>query len=731
MPRLLCCALLLVLGEGCNDGPADAEFGYDARPVNTSCTPPPRPSSAFGVQLQQVWKELTPAFLSPVLLLQAPGEPDRFYVLEQGGKVRAMKAGDTTATDVLVYTGSDIVAGGELGLLGMAFAPDWPQSRTAYISRTIPGGSTGYQSLITRIKSTDGGKTLDRATEQPVLQFEQPFANHNGGNIVFGPDGYLYLGFGDGGSGGDPMGNGQNLGTLLGKMLRIDVAGGATYVVPPDNPFVGDAKARGEIWAYGLRNPWRWSFDRQTGQLWAGDVGQNLWEEIDIITRGGNYGWNLREGKHCYGADPCPTAGLIDPVWDYAHTDGVAVIGGYVYRGSAIPQLVGTYLFADAGSGKLWGLFPSASDGSLAAQELLETGVNPSSFGEGADGELYLTDNGTGAIWKIVPGTQPGAIGFPQKLSQLGCMDPLDPSKPGPGLIPYTVNVPFWSDGADKQRWVALPDGKQAHILPDGDIDFPNGTVLVKSFTVGNTLIETRLFMRHDDGVWAGYTYEWDADGKDATLVLGGKKKALSDTQSWIYPSGAQCLTCHNDAAGHSLGPELRQLNTLEVYPATNRRAPQLETWSHLGLFDTPLPSQATAPDMGPAPPEAQAALPVITGDPSGQTPVSPDARARAWLHVNCSFCHRPMGPGRGPQDLRVDRSFKETMLCGTAPTEGDLGVAGATLLTPGLPEKSIVSLRIHALDDKRMPPLASLVVDQNGADIIDTWIRSLTACPP
>jgi uncharacterized repeat protein (TIGR03806 family) len=707
-------------------GPTDADFGYDTRPANPTCKPPMRPSSTMGVALAEPWKGV--AFSAPLGIVQAPGEPDRYYVFEQGGKVKAVKVGDTIATDVLTYSGGEIASGGEMGLLGLAFAPDWTTSRTAYVSRNIPGGSTGQQTLISRIKSSDGGKTLDKATEQPVLQFEQPFTNHKGGNIVFGADGYLYLGFGDGGSGGDPMGNGQNLDTLLGKMLRIDVSGGGAYTVPSDNPFVGMPSAKPEIWAYGLRNPWRWSFDRQTGDLWVGDVGQGLYEEIDIVTKGGNYGWNVREGLHCYNAGTCPTAGFIDPVWEYDHSQGNAVVGGYVYRGTAIPALVGTYLFTDDGTGHLWGLFPSSSNGALQAQLLLDTGGNPSSFGEALDGELYLTDVGSGKIFKLVPSMTPGALGFPQKLSQTGCMKADDPSQPTDGLIPYAVNVPFWSDGATKERWIALPDGKQATIQPDGDLDLPIGTVLVKAFRLDGDLIETRLFMRHDDGEWAGYTYEWDEDGKDATLVLGGKRKAVSDSHEWIYPSGAQCLQCHNEAAGHTLGLELRQLNGLEIYPATNRRAPQLETWAQMGLFDTPLPSQATTPGGGPAPIEAQAALPVIGGD--FQTPVSPDARARAWLHVNCSFCHRPMGPGQGPQDFRFDRSFKETMLCGVAPTQGDLGVTGATLLTPGLPERSIVSLRIHATDDKRMPPVASLVVDTDGAEIVDTWIRTLSSCP-
>ncbi len=705
-------AVCAILGA-CSSGPEDAPFGFDARPANPTCKPPPRlttSNTAAGVALAQVWKDI--AFSSPVALLQAPGEPERFYVVEQGGKVRAMKAGGSTAVDVLSYPAADITTGGETGLLGLAFSPDWTTSRTAYVSRTAPGGSTGLRSVVTRIKSTDGGVTLDRATEQELLVIEQPFSNHNGGNVAFGPDGYLYLGFGDGGSGGDPMGNGQSLSTLLGKLLRIDVASAGAYQVPADNPFVGRAGARGEIWAFGLRNPWRWSFDRATGALWVGDVGQNMWEEIDVVERGGNYGWNVREGKHCYNAGTCASAGMIDPVWDYSHADGVSVTGGYVYRGAAIPPLVGTYVFSDYGSGKLWGLFPSGASGALAAQELLTAGFNVSSFGEGIDGELYMLDLG-GRVFKIVPSATPGAIGFPGKLSETGCVDRADATTAAPGLVPYEVNVPFWSDGAEKRRWLALPDGGKGTVGADGDIDLPIGTVLMKEFRFADRRVETRLFMRHDDGGWAGYTYEWDDDGKDATLVLGGKKKALSGQQSWLFPSGAECLSCHNEAAGGSLGLEVRQLARDVVYEATNRRAPQLATLAHLGMLDAV-----------PVPPTP---LPITSG-PDAVAPI--DQRARTYLHVNCGFCHRPNGPGRGTQDLRIDRTFAQTLLCGAKPTEGDLGVTGATLLQPGAPDRSILSLRLHATDDKRMPPLANLVHDDDNLEVIDAWIRTVAACP-
>ena len=231
------------------------------------------------------------------------------------------------------------------------------------------------------------------------MTLDQPFANHNGGQVGFGPDGFLYIGFGDGGAGGDPRGNGQNTNTLLGAMLRIDVNRGDPYAIPPDNPFAAGG-GRPEISAWGLRNPWRWSFDAATGELWAGDVGQNQVEEIDIIVKGGNYGWNMREGSSPFRGGRRPGADLIGPVAEYSHSFGCSVTGGYVYRGTEIPALAGTYVFGDYCSGRLWGLAPDGSGGRAMAP-LLREDINPSSFGEALDGRLFVVDLG-GALFQIV-----------------------------------------------------------------------------------------------------------------------------------------------------------------------------------------------------------------------------------------------------------------------------------------------------------------------------------------
>jgi glucose/arabinose dehydrogenase len=331
------------------------------------------------------------------------GDPSgRLLVNEQVGRVTAIETDGSTS---LVLDITDRVgSGGERGLLGLALHPGWPQVARAFVHYTDAAGDT----VLAEFSSADG-RTLDAASEQILLQVDQPYANHNGGQLSFGPDGRLYLALGDGGSGGDPQGHGQDVATLLGSILRLDVdAAPGSYVVPPDNPFAGGGGAP-EIWAYGLRNPWRFSFDRAGGDLWIGDVGQGGWEEVDRLRAGqpggANLGWNLMEGTHCFAVEPCDAAGLVPPVAEYPTGSGCAVTGGFVYRGGAMAGLTGWYLLADYCSGLVSAVRSDTPDGSVASPvPLLETGLTVSAFGEDAAGELYLADHGGGAIYRIVAG---------------------------------------------------------------------------------------------------------------------------------------------------------------------------------------------------------------------------------------------------------------------------------------------------------------------------------------
>jgi glucose/arabinose dehydrogenase len=331
------------------------------------------------------------------LYLTAPAGDPRLFVVEQSGRIRVIAGSVLQATPFLDITGK-VSYGGEQGLLSVAFHPDYAGNGYFYVDYTDTAGDT----RVERYRVSADPNVADPGSAKPILFVDQPYANHNGGLVVFGPDRKLYIGLGDGGSGGDPQGNGQNHGTLLGKLLRIDVDAGDPYAVPPDNPFVGTNGARGEVWAYGLRNPWRFAFDREAGRLYIADVGQSSREEVDVVpaaSGGLNYGWNVMEGDECYGAGSCNQAGLTLPVLAYSHADGCSITGGYVYRGQSIPALRGTYFYSDYCSG--W-LKSFRYDGGVTEQRDWSIGLGSVlSFGEDSAGELYVLTAG-GTVYRLV-----------------------------------------------------------------------------------------------------------------------------------------------------------------------------------------------------------------------------------------------------------------------------------------------------------------------------------------
>ncbi len=345
-------------------------------------------------------------------------QPGTIHVFENDPDVDAMN----TFLDLRKQIHYRVPQENEEGFLGLAFHPKFEENGEFFVFYTAKyQDEADRKSVISRFRvSKDDPNRADPDSEEVLLEIPKPhgklsgpFWNHNGGTILFGPDGYLYVGLGDGGSGGDPYKNGQNLGTLLGKVLRINVDrrdDGLAYAIPKDNPFVGREDARPEIWAYGIRNIWRMAFDRETGDLWAGDVGQDLWEEIDLIVKGGNYGWNLREGMHRYvnekteakGSDPRPD--LIEPIWEYHHDVGKSITGGNVYRGKAVPELAGGYLYADFVSGQIWALWYDTEAKRVTANRSILTGSAPVlTFGEDDDGETYYGTQ-DGGLWKFISG---------------------------------------------------------------------------------------------------------------------------------------------------------------------------------------------------------------------------------------------------------------------------------------------------------------------------------------
>jgi len=395
--RLLLAAAALVL-PGCGDS-------------STSPTTPPSPSATCGAGTPVPG---TPALATalvvrglsgPLDLQVAPGDRSRLFVVEQPGRIRVIRDGVLVATPFLDISGR-ISSGGERGLLGLAFHPGYAQNGRFFVNYTDGSGHTH----IAEFRGSPGTDAADAGSERLVLFVTQPFSNHNGGGLAFGRDGMLYIGLGDGGGANDPLRNGQSLLTFLGKILRLDVDRASPYAVPADNPFLSTPAALREIWAYGLRNPWRFAFDRATGDLFIADVGQNQWEEIDVglaSRRGGeNYGWNITEGNHCFQpAVGCPLAGITLPVVEYSHGEGCSVTGGVVYRGCRLPGYAGTYFYADYCTGFVrsfrleGGRAVDPRDWTAALGRGLD---RPTSFGVDADGEAYIVDQ-DGEVYRIVP----------------------------------------------------------------------------------------------------------------------------------------------------------------------------------------------------------------------------------------------------------------------------------------------------------------------------------------
>ncbi len=728
--------------------------GLDARPPNPGCAAGPRPvDRSAAVALEPAADGLT--FRQPTHLAQVPGS-GAWCVSELKAELVCFDPADPAGSRRALLRVPELAdtAQTEWGLLGFAFHPAYPADPRVFLYHTARGGAS--TTLTAVALGADGA--LDLATATPLLSIPQPAdtSRHSGGLPAFHPrDGHLYLGVGDGGTSGAPdaFGGARDPASLLGKVLRIDVDGGATslpvpgaaYAVPADNPWADGVGGRPEVFAQGFRNPWRMAFDRATGALWVGDVGHACWEEVDRVQRGGDYGWPLREGAHPFdllawdratdadGCDPDPGArpgGLTDPIWEYAQDgESQSVTGGVVYRGAALPELRGHYLFADFRSGKLWALPPDPGPDAAAAL-LLDSDDKIVSFAEDADGEVWVLAYSawTGVVRRLRPlPAGPADTGAPDTgapdppadppawLSQTGCVLEADPTTPAPGLIPYGVAHALWSDGAEKRRWIALPDGATIAVAADGAWELPVGTVLVKEFWAGDRRVETRLLSRHDDGSWSGATYAWDAAQTDAARVDGGAVVSLEGGEPalWEFPSSNACLSCHTAASGRVLGFHVDQLDGPLVYP-TGREANQLYTLDHLGLFSPPL---GAGPDGLP-----------------GHTALSGrdgrgEASARAWLSVNCASCHQPGGDGRGELDLRHTTPWAEVGACDAPPAAGDLGIADARLIAPGAPERSVLLARVQATDATRMPPLGSHVVDAAGVEMLRGWIAGMAGC--
>ncbi len=688
------------------------------RVPNTTCTLPDAPPLGT--------LDLAPAHPNrvlsrPVWYGAVPGRPDMRAVVEQDGRILLFPATGDAPNRTFWQRGVSR-AGNEEGLLGLAFHPRYAENGKLYVYYSA---ADPRRSIISELQVDPADADRVRPdSERVLMEIPQPFSNHNGGDLRFGPDGYLYVSLGDGGAGGDPHGHGQRPDTVLAAILRIDVntqdaVCGLPYGIPADNPFAEgrcqpgvEAEGQPEVWAWGLRNPWRMSFDRSTGELWVADVGQDAWEEIDVVEGGQNYGWNAVEGERCYTAG-CDPSRYAAPVYAYGRAEGRSITGGFVYRGPSLPELWGAYVFGDYASGNIWAL--RRRPGAPAEVTLLaDTNRAISAFGEGPDGELFVVSF-NGGVERFVRRADAGPVEpVPARLSETGCFTDVASHTLAPGVVPYGVQARLWSDGAEKLRAFALPAGEVIEYRDEDAWGFPDGTVFIKSFRLADRLIETRLYRRGRNG-WNGYSYRWTEDQTDAELLdgpLDARVPGPDGVQTWHYPSRAECDQCPTDASGVILGLTTRQLNGLYETP-DGRPYGQLAALAGAGYVNLP------------GPPETLPAFPA---------PEDPDAdlggRVRALLDANCAMCHRPDGTANARIDLRATTPLADTGLCDVAPQQGDLGLADARLVAPGDPARSVLLARMNRRGADQMPPLGSNRIDPHGTTLVGAWIQSLVGCP-
>jgi uncharacterized repeat protein (TIGR03806 family) len=709
-------ALAAFLITGCGGGSAggtdESEQGL-IRPLVPTCVAGEQPLEDTGVGYDSVVD--TGAGLTK--LLQEPTIPNRWFVLKKDGIILATDAEEPSNQITWLDLSSYVIGGADGGLLSMVFHPDYPATPQVFIYYTS-GVIDALEGKLSRITVDDVSQPGSFIIDD-LLSVDHDTKFHHGGGLAFGPDNYLYLSIGDSGVKNDA----QDTSKLRGSVIRIDVLGSESpYGIPPDNLFAGNpvcgsaenALSCPEIFAWGFRNPFRMSFDG-LGQLWLGDVGASEYEEIDLVRKGENYGWPCREGAEDYAPNICSIdTELTDPIFDYPHSvagqkSNASITGGYVYSGESIPSLQGAYVYADFGLGSVYALQETSPDNYVSTKLFDLGGIT--SFAIGEDGELYFGRYWNG-IYKVVPTEPSNSESTPQTLAESGCFSTENPGEPESGVIPYTVNAPFWSDTAVKERFFAIPDGTTIDIGLDGDWDFPVGSVLAKHFRLNAKLIETRLFMRHQNGNWAGYTYAWNEDETEAERVIGGQIESIGD-QEWLYPSEEQCMQCHTTAAGFTLGPESAQLNGKFYYESVDRSENQIEMLNQMLLFTADAGDPENL-DQLPSPYDITAPL---------------DERARAWLHTNCSQCHRSGGPTQAQIDFRYFVPLAGMNICNIEPGLGDLGITNAMLLAPGDPDRSVIWERMRRRDEEAMPPLGSFIADDQGVELLSDWIVSLESC--
>ncbi len=663
----------------------------------------------------------------------------------------------------------------------LAFHPRFEENGWLYVGSN---GKVGDQPNHSRIQRYEISRESPYPViGEPVTIIEWESNGHNGAAITFGLDGMLYVTTGDGTSDSDQNDVGQDLTTLLAKVLRIDVdhaAPGTTYAVPQDNPFVTLPGARGETWAYGLRNPWRMTTDPHTGQIWVGNNGQDLWEQVYLLQRGANYGWSVYEGSHPFyphrKLGPTP---LVLPTVEHHHSESRSLTGGVVYHGKNLPELRGAYVYADHSTGKVWAV-KHDGDRVLWNKEIADTPFFITAIALDPDGELLLLDHAgdkKGGLYRLELNQDDGtasAKAFPRRLSETGLFEDTQGHQVAAGLIPYNVIAPLWSDNAAKERWIALPKDGSMQLTDRWGWEFPNETVLMKSFSLdtagGNpgtqTWVETRLMLKRDNE-WIGYSYAWNEEQTDAFLVdAGGEDREFTtesgtqpDRLKWHYPSRTECMVCHTRAANFVLGISTLQLNSDHDYGDGVSRN-QLETLEALGVLrtswesDGKLALRRDLESLGKSKTEIDthvAAVQVADGQkglrsrgllakppreyPSLVNPYDPHAelalRARSYLHSNCAYCHTEAGGGNARIDLAFEVPLEKMRILEESPLHHSFGFRDAKVIASGEPDRSVLQHRVGIRGPGQMPQLGTERVDQAAWQMLREWIATLQPALP
>lgn len=693
-------------------------------------------------------------FDRPLLLARCPGS-SRLFIGEQSGVLYSFVDHPDSKADLFCDLRKELKTVHLLSeakevesVYGLVFHPQFEKNRQCFVCYTLQGKNSREPNLkdgtrVSRfsVTATDPPR-IDPASEEIVLTFLQ--GGHNGGDLHFGPDGMLYISTGDasGPNPPDTLNTGQDISDLHSSILRIDVDQadvGQKYAVPKDNPFVALQGARPEVWAYGFRNPFRMSFDRQTGELYVGDVGWDLWESIHRIEKGGNYGWSATEGPQTIKAGQVGPTPIHPPLIQLPHTIACSITGGYVYRGQKFPELRGAYLFGDWETRRLWAArFQGGKTTEMP--EIVRATVRIVAFGEDTHGELYFLDHDNGTIHTLERNDL-GAqnADFPPTLTRTGLFASVKDHTPADGVIPFTINSRQWQDGATEEHWVAFPGVSAAVLHATGKpipglvywhnfrMHFPKDAVLMRTLFLGAKRIETQLL--HYDGLdWRPYTYAWRDDQTDADLVpadgaeveLKGIKigNHVEQNRVWQFYSRTQCMSCHTNQSEYALAFLPEQLNR-----------PGRDGQNQLvGLTETGMIRRVDN-DGNPQPPFdiASASRERRISDPTDESQPL-EARARGYLHANCGHCHSVHGGGTVALRLQSQIRVDEMNAVGVRPIRGDFALPEADIIKPGNPYASTLYFRMAKFGRDRMPHIGSERPDEAGLKLIERWISGMNS---